>query len=120
MTLCGLLMFAEKTRIIGLYSAENFENKYYVMSQIKMLYKPIARYQLRCEKLVQRQLLFMIPGIHEINNLFDEEDEKKGKGRKRGAYKSNNTRRKLTEDLPTETMIQQGAIDGFLSQQKGT
>ena len=116
MVLCGLVWFAEETRMIGLCTTENFENKHYVMSQIKKLMQPIALDVLRCEKMSNRQQYFLISGVEEIEKMFDEADKKRGKGKKRGQYKSKGTRTKIMQDLPTEELIQEEAIvDHFVS-----
>ena len=116
MVLCGLVWFAEETRMIGLCTTENFENKHYVMSQIKKLMQPIALDVLRCEKMSHRQQYFMISGVEDIEKIFDEEDKKRGKGKKRGQYKSKGTRTKIMQDLPIEELVQEEAIaDHFVS-----
>ena len=119
MILCGLVWFAEETRMIGLCTTENFENKHFVMSQIKKLMKPIALDLLRCAKMSQRQQFFMIPGVEEIGQLFDEADKKRGKGKERRSYKSKGTRTKIMEDIPTEELIQEEAIAGHFVSSEG-
>ena len=66
----------------------------------------------------QWQQNFVIPGVEEIGQLFDEADKKRGKGKKRHTYKSKGTRTKIMEDIPTEELIQEEAIDDHLFHQK--
>ena len=61
----------------------------------------------------------MIPGVEEISQLFDEADKKRGKGKKRGSYKSKGTRTKIMEDIPTEDLIQEEAIDDHFVSSEG-
>ena len=58
----------------------------------------------------------MISGVEDIEKIFDEEDKKRGKGKKRGQYKSKGTRTKIMQDLPIEELVQEEAIaDHFVS-----
>lgn len=46
-----MISFAEATGMIGILSAEQFENKHYVMSQIKKLFHGMAQDEMRCQKM---------------------------------------------------------------------
>jgi hypothetical protein len=112
MLCCGLIEFVVKTGMAGRCSAEGFENKHYVMNQIKRLMAPIALDKLRCEKLSQRQQSCLIPGIAEVQNFFDKEDKRASTGI-RGPYKSRGTRTKLLENLPLQATVEKEAEDGY-------
>jgi hypothetical protein len=112
MLCCGIIEFVERTGMIGLCSAEGFENKHYVMNQLKVLMAPIAQDKLRCGKLTQRQQSCLIPGLDEVHNFFEEADKKASNGT-RGPYKSRGTRTKLLENLPVQEEVEEDAIDGY-------
>ena len=61
----------------------------------------------------------MISGVGEISQLFDEADKKRGKGKERHSYKSKGTRTKIMEDIPTEDLIQEEAIDDHFVSSEG-
>ena len=61
----------------------------------------------------------MIPRVKEIGQLFDEADKKRGKGKERHSYKSKGTQTKIMEDVPTEDLIQEEAIDDYFVSSEG-
>ena len=63
--------------------------------------------------------VFMIPGVEEIGQLFDEAGKKREKGKERHTYKSKGTQTKIMEDIPTEELIQEEAIDDHFVSSEG-
>ena len=118
MFFCGIIPFAEKTKMIGLDSAEGFENNHFVIEKINQLMKSIPEEKLRCEKISQRQQAFSIPGIGDVHKIFDEVSENNKKG-PRGPYKNRGKRTKVLEELPQHQQQAQATIDGYFISQNG-
>ena len=81
--------------------------------------EPIVLDLFQCAKISQWQQYFMIPGVEEVSELFDEPDKKRGKGKKWHSYKSKITQIKIMEDISTEELIQEEAIDDHFVLSKG-
>ena len=62
---CGLRKFAEKTGMCGLAAAQGFENKHHRMNQQFDILSDMVKTGDRVQKLQQRHMSFLIPGVDE-------------------------------------------------------
>ena len=112
----NMIKIAKFNGMIGIVSAEQFENKHYVMAQLKRLFQGLPHDEMRCAKLVQRQQRSLDIDIQRTYTLFNEADKKRGKGRKRENYNSKGTRLKNMENLQLHDSFNDEGDSGILTE----
>jgi len=116
MLMCGVVHFVETTRMTSRPDEQGGENKHFELTRLKETMGTIAQNRMRCEKMSQRQQLMLIKGISEPVSFLEKEDELKRRGT-RGKYNIEKKRTKISEQLPSEDLMDDAPEEFFLTDQ---